>query len=199
MLLLVFNFLNLPWKAGKYVCHFWVSLWVYEFCGGWDGHVPSNDVILYSGSIYEVNSRKHIILSLSLKSIVDLIFSSQDREREWGKKRGKGRERENWKIRGGREKGVQLQCSSWRTTGSPSSSLEMTILRNKSQDETIRVCLGIFTTALWNEKLKSNFHGKIPRLTFTMPCYIIKLKINYSRKWVLSNLVGGQITSNAMW
>ena len=199
MLLLVFNFLNLPWKAGKYVCQFWVSLWVYEFCGGWDGHVPSNDVILYSGSIYEVNSRKHNFVPVVEKHCRPYIFFSRQGERMRKKTGQRERKRENWKIRGGREKGVQLQCSSWRTTGSPSSSLEMTILRNKSQDETIRVCLGIFTTALWNEKLKSNFHGKIPRLTFTMPCYIIKLKINYSRKWVLSNLVGGQVTSNAMW
>lgn len=127
------------------------------------------------------------------------IFFSRQGERMRKKTGQRERKRENWKIRGGREKVVQLQCSSWRTTGSPSSSLEMTILRNKSQDETIRVSLGIFTTALWNEKLKSNSHEKIPHLTFTMPCYIIKLKMNYSRKWVLSNLVGGQITSNAMW
>ena len=38
-------------------------------------------------------------------------------------------------------------------TGGPSSSCEMIILRNKSHGEIIRVCMGIFTTALRNKKL----------------------------------------------
>ena len=38
-------------------------------------------------------------------------------------------------------------------TGGPSSSWEMIILRNKSHSEIIRVCMGIFTTALRNKKL----------------------------------------------
>ena len=36
----------------------------------------------------------------------------------------------------------------------PSSSGEMIILRNNSQGEIIRVCIGIFTTALRNKKIR---------------------------------------------
>ena len=43
-----------------------------------------------------------------------------------------------------------------QTTGSPSSSCEMIIFRNKSHGEIIRVCMGVFTTALRNKKNKSN-------------------------------------------
>ena len=43
-----------------------------------------------------------------------------------------------------------------RTTGSPSSSCEMIILRNKSLGENIRVCMRIFTTALRIKKELSN-------------------------------------------
>ena len=40
------------------------------------------------------------------------------------------------------------------TTGSPSSSCEMIILRNNSHGGIIRVCMGIFTTALRNKKIR---------------------------------------------
>ena len=39
-------------------------------------------------------------------------------------------------------------------TGSPSSSCEMILLRNKNHGENMRVCMGIFTTALWNKTWK---------------------------------------------
>ena len=39
-----------------------------------------------------------------------------------------------------------------RLTGGPSSSCEMSILRNNSHGGIIRVCMGIFTTALRNKK-----------------------------------------------
>ena len=45
-------------------------------------------------------------------------------------------------------------------TGGPSSSCEMIILRNNSHGGIIRVCMGIFTTALRNKK--------IPQLTSTV-------------------------------
>ena len=38
-------------------------------------------------------------------------------------------------------------------TGGPSSSCEMIILRNNSHGGIIRVCMGIFTTALRNKKI----------------------------------------------
>ena len=38
-------------------------------------------------------------------------------------------------------------------TGGPSSSCEMIILRNNSHGRIIRVCMGIFTTALRNKKI----------------------------------------------
>ena len=40
------------------------------------------------------------------------------------------------------------------TTGSPSSSREMIILHNNSHGGIIRVCMGIFTTALGNKKIR---------------------------------------------
>ena len=40
------------------------------------------------------------------------------------------------------------------TTGGPSSSCEMIILRNNSHGGIIRVCMGIFTTALRNKKIR---------------------------------------------
>ena len=40
------------------------------------------------------------------------------------------------------------------TTGGPSYSCEMIILRNNSHGGIIRVCMGIFTTALRNKKIR---------------------------------------------
>ena len=40
------------------------------------------------------------------------------------------------------------------STGGPSSSCEMIILRNNSHGGIIRVCMGIFTTALRNKKIR---------------------------------------------
>ena len=42
----------------------------------------------------------------------------------------------------------------YQITGGPSSSCEMIILRNNSQGGIIRVCMGIFTTALRNKKIR---------------------------------------------
>ena len=57
----------------------------------------------------------------------------------------------------------------WSTTGGPSSSCEMIILRNKSHGEVLRVCMGILTTVLRNEKYgqflnkntSPNFHSAL--------------------------------------
>ena len=43
-------------------------------------------------------------------------------------------------------------------TGGPSSSCEMIILRNNGHGEIIRVCMGIFTTALRNEKIRQTLN-----------------------------------------
>ena len=48
----------------------------------------------------------------------------------------------------------ELFESSKSTTGGPSSSCEMIILRNNSHGGIIRVCMGIFTTALRNKKIR---------------------------------------------
>ena len=58
------------------------------------------------------------------------------------------------------------------TIGGPSSSCEMIILWNKSHGEVIRVCIGIFTTALRNKKNPFKFSMKIPHLTFTVHCLL---------------------------
>ena len=56
-------------------------------------------------------------------------------------------------------------------TGGPSSSCEMIILRNKSHGEIIRVCMGIFTTALRNKKWVK-FSIQIPHLTSKVHCLL---------------------------
>ena len=43
-------------------------------------------------------------------------------------------------------------------TGSPSSSCEMVIFRNKSREENFRVCMGIFTAALRNKRCWQILH-----------------------------------------
>ena len=47
-----------------------------------------------------------------------------------------------------------------QSTGGPSSSCEMIMLRNKSYGEIIRVCLGIFTSALRNKKKHNQILNK---------------------------------------
>ena len=59
---------------------------------------------------------------------------------------------------------------SWLTTGSPSSSCEMIILRITVVAK-LWVCLGIFTTALKNNKIRQIL-GKIPHLTSTFRCLL---------------------------
>ena len=51
---------------------------------------------------------------------------------------------------------IRCECLSFATTttGGPSSSCEMIILRNNSHGGIIRVCMGIFTTALRNKKIR---------------------------------------------
>ena len=57
-----------------------------------------------------------------------------------------------------RHKNSAQGCSNFvistRTTSGPSSSCEMIILRNNSHGGIIRVCMGIFTTALRNKKIR---------------------------------------------
>ena len=57
------------------------------------------------------------------------------------------------------------------TTGDPSSSCEMIILHNNSHGGIIRVCMGIFTTALRNKKYVK-FSKKIPHLASTAYCLL---------------------------
>ena len=57
------------------------------------------------------------------------------------------------------------------TTGGPSSSCEMIILRNNSHGGIIRVCMGIFTTALRNKKYVK-FSKNVPHLTSTAYCLL---------------------------
>ena len=56
-------------------------------------------------------------------------------------------------------------------TGSPSSSCEMIIFRNNSHSGIIRVCMGIFTTALRNKKYVK-LSKKISHLTSTAYCLL---------------------------
>ena len=49
------------------------------------------------------------------------------------------------------------------TTGNPSSSYEMIILRNNSHGEIIRTCMGIFTTALRNKKFSQKYLTLLPQ------------------------------------
>ena len=48
----------------------------------------------------------------------------------------------------------------YQAAGGPSSGCEMIILRNNSHGGIIRVCMGIFTTALKNKKNTSNSQKK---------------------------------------
>ena len=56
----------------------------------------------------------------------------------------------------------------YQITGGLSSSCEMIILRNNSQGGIIRVCMGIFTTARRNKKIRQILKKKIPHLTSTV-------------------------------
>ena len=58
---------------------------------------------------------------------------------------------------------VTIRKPSMSTTGGPSSSCEMIILRNNSHGGIIRVCMGIFTAALRN-KIIRQILKKIPHL-----------------------------------
>ena len=60
----------------------------------------------------------------------------------------------------------------------PSSSCEMIILRNNSHGGIIRVCMGIFTTALRNKKNTSNSQNWPPAL----------MKRTHFSKWAQSGL-----------
>ena len=111
------------------------------------------------------------------------------------------------------------------TTGGPSSSCEMIILRNNSHGGIIRVCMGIFTTALRNKKirqiLKKNtspyFHSVsfvirpltsmkrahfselfISRFSTYIRNAVENLEMNNSLKFVLFIKVSGQITSDTL-
>ena len=66
------------------------------------------------------------------------------------------------------------------TTGGPSSSCEMIILRNNSHGGIIRVCMGIFTTALRNKQNTSNSQKKY--LTLLPQCIICYLTAYFDEK-----------------
>ena len=65
-------------------------------------------------------------------------------------------------------------------TGGPNSSCEMIILRNTSHGGIIRVCVGIFTTALRNKKNTSNSQKKY--LTLLPECIICYLTAYFDEK-----------------
>ena len=59
------------------------------------------------------------------------------------------------------------------STGGPSSSCEMIILRNNSHGGIIRVCMGIFTTALRNKKIRQILKKKyLTLLPQRIACYL---------------------------
>ena len=75
---------------------------------------------------------------------------------------------ENWEL-------AMLTCEpfSEQTTGGPSSSCEMIILRNNSHGGIIRVCMGIFTTALRNKKyVKFSKKKNLTLLPQCVACYL---------------------------
>ena len=105
-------------------------------------------------------------------------------------------------------------------TGGPSSSCEMIILRNNSHDGIIRVCMGIFTTALRNKKyvkfskkkdltllpqcvacyLTAYFDEKSPfkRVVYFEVFNVENLEMDNSLKCVLFIKVSGHITSDTL-
>ena len=69
----------------------------------------------------------------------------------------------------------------WPLSNEPIFRCEMIILRNKSHGDIIRVCLGIFTTALRNEKkIWSNSPKKY--LTLLQQCSACYLPAYYVKK-----------------
>ena len=59
------------------------------------------------------------------------------------------------------------------TTGGPSSSCEMIILRNNGHGGIIRVCIGIFTSALRNKKIRQILKKKnLTSLPQRIACYL---------------------------
>ena len=59
------------------------------------------------------------------------------------------------------------------TTGGPSSSCEMIILRNNDHGGIIRVCMGIFTSALKNKKIRQILKKKyLTSLPQRSACYL---------------------------
>ena len=57
-------------------------------------------------------------------------------------------------------------------TGGSSSSCEVIILRNDSHGEIIRVCMGIFTTALRNKKIRQILNKYLTLLLECIACYL---------------------------
>ena len=94
------------------------------------------------------------------------------------------------------------------TTGGPSSSCEMIILRNNSHGGIIRVCMGIFTTALRNKKIRQILNKNTSPYFHSVSLVIWSLnlmnrahlsELNNSLKWALFIKVSDQITSNTLW
>ena len=81
----------------------------------------------------------------------------QNRPKAFGKEIKKKKRKERT-ILSRKEKNSFVKATG--TTGGPSSSCEMIILRNNSHGGIIRVCMGIFTTALRNKKNTSNSQKK---------------------------------------
>ena len=75
-----------------------------------------------------------------------------------------------------------------QTTGGPSSSCEMIILRNNSHGGIIRVCMGIFTTALGNKKNTSNYQKNTSPFFYSVSLVIWPLTLmkraNFSELFV---------------
>ena len=66
------------------------------------------------------------------------------------------------------------------STGGPSSSYDMIILRTNSHGGIIRVCMGIYTTALRNKKIRQILKKKYLTLRYLTPYFDEKRCISAS-------------------
>ena len=80
------------------------------------------------------------------------------------------------------------------TTGGPSSSCEMIILRNNGHGGIIRVCMGIFTTALRNKKNTSNSQKKyltlLPQSPFERVVHFEVFNVHKKSPWAACEYTG---------
>ena len=82
-------------------------------------------------------------------------------------------------------------------TGGPSSSCEMSILRNNSHGGIIRVCMGIFTTALRNKKYVK--FSKKKNLTLLPQCVACYLTAYFDEKSPFKRVVYFEVLKTSKW